>query len=107
MNKLINTTATATYNVEKVKLNKLPRRFELEGDHRKVKFMSINGQKVKVTIRPEETQYVAFSLTEKNDKGVEFTQHYYVRDHSFFNESAVKTLSKVKVVKAADVAPTA
>ncbi len=101
MNKLsvVGSTPAVIFNVEKVKLNKLPRRFELEGDHRKVKQMTINGKKVNVMIRPDETEYVAFSLTEKTKDNIDFVQHYYVRNHKFFEYDKVVTYTKPVAVK--------
>lgn len=94
MNKLVtlNTDNPIVYNVEKVKLNKLPRHF---GDEdRENKLMSIDGKKVKVMINRERTQYVAFSLNEPKPDNPKFIQHYYVRDHKFFDNDVVKTYVK-------------
>jgi hypothetical protein len=96
LNKIIDVTSNKTYNVEKVKLNKLPRHFE--DVDRENKIISVNGKKVKLLINRERTQYVAFSMRESNDKGVEYTQNYYVRDHSFFDE-VTKVKSVIKATK--------
>lgn len=91
------TDGQSTFTVEKVKLNKAPRHFFLEDAQNKT--MAINGKKVKVMMRPERTQYVLFQLSEKNDKGEDFVQSYYVRDHKFFEADKVKTFVKVKKEK--------
>lgn len=97
MNKLVtidNKENPVVYNVEKVKLNKLPRHF---GDEdRENKQMTIDGKKVKVMINRERTQYVAFSLNEPTKDNPKFIQHYYVRDHKFFDANEVKTYIKPK-----------
>ena len=84
--------AGVVYNVEQVRHNKLPRHF-FDTD-RENKLMSINGKKVKVMINRERTQYVGFQLQEKKSDGTEYTQSYYVRDHSFFDND--KLISVVK-----------
>lgn len=95
LTKLIN-ESNVVYNVEKVKLNKMPRHF-FDAD-RENKTMSINGKKVKVMINRERTQYVGFQMVERDSDGNEYTQSYYVRDHKFFDNDKVKS-----VVKAAKV----
>lgn len=100
MNKLVtidNVNDPKVYNVEKVKLNKLPRHFNDED--RENKTMLINGKEVKVMINRERTQYVAFSIAEPTKDNPKFVQHYYVRDHSFFDNDKVKTYTKPVAVK--------
>lgn len=92
--KLVEPKSNTTFNVEKVKLNKLPRHFN-DAD-RETHMISINGKKVAVKINRERTQYVAFSLEEVNSEGVTYTQHYYVRDHKFVDNAAYKSLVKAK-----------
>lgn len=96
MNKLVtlNTKTPVVFNVEKVKLNKLPRHFSDED--RENKLMSIDGKKVKVMINRDRTQYVAFSLEEPTKDNPKFVQHYYVRDHKFFDANEVATYVKPK-----------
>ena len=101
MNKLIDKKAGVVFNVEKVKLNKLPRHF---GDaDRENKLMSIDGKKVKVMINRDRTQYVAFSLVEPTKENPQFVQHYYVRDHKFFDSDVVNTYVKPKPEAKAEV----
>lgn len=90
----VGATPARVYNVEKVKLNKLPRHFNDED--RENKMMSIDGRQIKVMINRDRTQYVAFSIVRPTKDNPNFVQHYYVRDHRFFSEDDVVTYIKPK-----------
>lgn len=92
MNKIKSTKSNEIFNVEKVKNNKLPVHF-LSSESRN---MSIDGQKVKVMINRERSQYVAFQID---------GQSYYVRNHKFF-DSTEKFESYVKPVSEKSKQPT-
>ncbi|MGB4825049.1 MAG: hypothetical protein WBP82_09125 [Leuconostoc mesenteroides] len=86
MNKLKSNKSATIFNVEKVKNNKLPAHF-LSAESRDI---TIDGQKTKVMINRDRSQYVAFQID---------GQAYYIRDHKFFDtkesfESYVKPKSE-------------
>jgi hypothetical protein len=73
-----------TYYVEKAKGNSIPKHFMAEENPDK-KEIEIAGSKVVVGRNKERSEYVAFVLPAKAEG--EEPQAYYVRDHSFLDNS--------------------